>query len=68
MMADMIMDEKDMEDIQNVPMNLEVITLYTYKDYYLLEPNQKETKIRTNLAITRKNCELSEKSRLLLLR
>jgi hypothetical protein len=58
----MILDDKDTEEMQNMSMNLEVITLYTYKDYYLLEPNQKETKIRTNLIITRNNCEPTEKS------
>lgn len=41
MMADMIMGDKDVEEMQSVTMNIEVITLYTYKDYYLLEPNQK---------------------------
>jgi hypothetical protein len=59
MMADMILDEKEIEEMQNVSMNLEVITLYTYKEYYLLEPNQKETKIRSNLVINRKTSELS---------
>jgi|688.fasta_scaffold1697421_1 hypothetical protein len=62
MMADMIMGDKDVEEMQSVTMNIEVITLYTYKDYYLLEPNQKETKIKTNLTISRKNCELTERS------
>lgn len=35
MMADML-EDREIEEMQSPPMNLEVITLYTFRDYYLL--------------------------------
>lgn len=36
MMSDMMLEDKDYEDMQFVPCNLELVTLYTYRDYFLL--------------------------------
>lgn len=63
MMADIMMEDREIEEMQSLPMNLEVITLYTFRDYYLLEPNQKETKIRSNLVINKKTSEITERSK-----
>ncbi len=60
MMMEMVLGE--VEEEAGVPMNLEVVTLYTYKDYFLLEPKGKETKIKTNLIISRASAELTERS------
>jgi hypothetical protein len=60
MMMEMVLGE--VEEEAGVPVNLGVVTLYTYKDYFLLEPNAKETKIKTKLLISRGSAELTERS------
>lgn len=38
--------------------NLELVTLYTYKNYFLLEAHPSVTRVRTNLLIERKSLKI----------
>ena len=50
-----MLNENDIEEMNRMPINLELLTLYTYSTHYILESNPSNKTIRNNLVIPRKN-------------
>lgn len=50
-----MLNENDIEEMSRMPINLELLTLYTYPTHFILESNPSNKTIRNNLMIPRKH-------------
>lgn len=50
----------DNEETRGLPINLQLLTVYSYADYFMLKINMAISRVRSNILIDRKSGHISE--------